>query len=202
MISKTVLVGGLAFALVPVIGVSPAHACSCVAATEAQQFKRAGVVFKGTVAQREMPGGDHHDGSAGVVYTFTATRVYKGKVLASQQVHTARDSATCGVALSGTGPFLIFAQRPRGATPTTPLEMSLCGGSRPIGADEQPAFGAGKPVEQDPGGGGPAAPAPPAPAPDPAPKAEAPPQEHGQDAPGLIPPLLGPLADMLGPLGR
>jgi hypothetical protein len=194
MISKSLLVGGLAFALVPVIGVSPAHACSCVAATEAQQFKRAGVVFKGTVTTRDMPGGDHHDGSAGVLYTFAPSRVYKGTVLTAQPVHTARDGAACGVTLSGAGPFLVFAQRPRNATAATPLEMSLCGGTRAIGADEQPAFGEGRPVDEDPGGGGPVQP-PPVPA-DPPPTTD-----HGQDAPGLLPPLLGPLAGVLGPLG-
>jgi hypothetical protein len=191
MISKSLLVAGLTFALVPLVGVSPAHACSCVAATEDQQFKRAGAVFKGTVTARDMPGGAHHDGSAGVIYTFAVSRVYKGTVLASQQVHTARDGATCGVALAGTGPFLVFAQRPRNATATTPLEMNLCGGTRPIAASEQPSFGPGTPVDQDPGGGGPVEPQPPA----------APEDTHGQDAPGVVPELLGPLVGVLGPLG-
>lgn len=152
-LARTGLVAGMAFAFVPLIGISPAQACSCAGAPEKEQFERADAVFKGTLpAGTRTGGGDSRD----IVLTFDATRVYKGKVAAEQRVRTSGSGASCGLEISGAGPWLVFATLPweedggRSAPAADPAdqvyEASLCGGTRAIGADEHPSFGAGTAV--------------------------------------------------------
>jgi hypothetical protein len=64
------LVGGLALALVPIVGISPAQACSCLAATDAEHYKNADVVFKGTLPKKTKLGSGY--GDKDVILTFTA----------------------------------------------------------------------------------------------------------------------------------
>jgi hypothetical protein len=70
--------------------------------------------------------------------------------VAKQKVKTADNGAACGLELSGTGPFLVFAYKPEGKKSGAGqvLEANLCGGTRPIGADEHPSFGKGKAVKK------------------------------------------------------
>ncbi len=96
------VVAGLVFAFVPMIGISPAHACSCVGGDDAQQYERADVVFRGTLPADTRTGGGHQPGD--VVLTFAADRAYKGEVFAAQRVRTNGQGAACGLELSGAGP--------------------------------------------------------------------------------------------------
>ena len=143
---------GLALAATPLVGLAPAYACSCLAGTDAEHLGHADVVFKGTVLKLVAPP-DHGVQSSfdPVTYVFDVSRAYKGRVADPQRVRTARSGASCGLGLSGKGPYLVFASAPPRAKGTKApknrvLEADLCGGTRPIGARENPAFGAGRPV--------------------------------------------------------
>lgn len=159
VLTKSLLATGLAIGLTPVLGADPAYACSCIAAKEKKLYKLADVVFKGKVTERAETAAAEHFGAdptpASVVYTFTPTRLYKGKVAKPQMVTTAGDSAACGVNLDGQGPFLVFANRPE-PTDTSlaakkeaakkPLTINLCGGTRQFKKGEVPSFGKGEKV--------------------------------------------------------
>ena len=75
----------------------------------------------------------------------TVDRVYKGEAKAKQSVVTAREGASCGLELTGRGPFLVFATK----DPQFDLEgdagevySSLCSGSRALlDAPVPPSFG-------------------------------------------------------------
>lgn len=152
-LARVLLVAGLTLGVTPVLGVNPAQACSCVQADEQEQFEQATHVFKAIV--NGVEGTFPRDGSSGSrTYSFNVGSIYKGEVDDPQAVSTAGDSAACGVDLEGAGPFLVFAGAGESAGE---LSMNLCGGTREIGADEEPDFtapGPGEPGDQDPGGGG------------------------------------------------
>lgn len=125
-------------ALVPVlmvIGADRAYACSCTPAREATHYAGAGAVFVGTLLGRVEPQvrGATSSGDR-VTLRFRVSRVYKGSVHGVQEVTTARSGASCGIAISGAEPLLVFANgRPDGPGLLT---AGLCGGTRPL------AFGA------------------------------------------------------------
>jgi hypothetical protein len=135
---RGLLVGALTLAAVPLVGASPALACSCTEASDAAHFDRAEVVFKGTLPEHLNPG--PYEG----VVTFAASRVYKGAVSAREQVETGISDASCGWQLHGPGPYLVFGSTEGGEV----LEANLCSGTRKIGASDDPPFGAGTPVAQ------------------------------------------------------
>jgi len=112
---------------------TPAYACSCVQQGPADQINRADVIFTGTVASEESRGTTRR-------LTFTVDRVYKGSATATQVVETNSSGASCGLEISGPGPFVVFAQAGGGRTALT---ANLCGGTT-----DQPApasLGAGSP---------------------------------------------------------
>ncbi len=183
-VGRVLLVTGLAVGVMPVLGANPAYACSCVQTDEQDQYDQATHVFKGTLTEGAVErSGDQDSGAGSVTYTFDVLDSYKGTVGDPQKVSTASQSATCGVNLDGTGPFLVFAydagdptgraasvgddppapaspdasDTPAAETPAAEapvLTMSLCGGTRPIGLNDQPTFGAapddGAPAEPTP----------------------------------------------------
>ena len=112
-----------------------AWACSCVPATTGEQVERADVVFTGTLVSREVvhpvPGVVGSDDPA--VHVFAVEGRLKGATPAQQTVLSADSSASCGLDLSGDGPFLVFATRPPDA-PAGQLTASLCGGTAPADA--------------------------------------------------------------------
>lgn len=139
----------LTAAILPVLSASAAQECSCMAPNEAKNYADADVVFKGTangatssaVKERGKPAQ-----TSGLHYQFEPITEYKGNVSDPQVVVTADNSASCGVQLDGPGPYLVFANRldseearSAGLAPGD-LTMNLCGGTRPIGADEEPSF--------------------------------------------------------------
>lgn len=151
---RAAVVAAATFALVPTVGISPAQACSCVGWDDPQSFAAADIVFRGTLQAGPRPG--RGDGSSPVVLSFAADRAYKGTVYAAQKVSTSASGASCGLEITGAGPFLVFASAPRdedgGAVSVergkVPIpEASLCGGTRNLREGETPPFGPGRPVD-------------------------------------------------------
>ncbi len=142
-VGKAVLATGLVVGLTPVLGASPAYACSCVAPAGNDQLKEwADVVFRGTVKSKTgSVDGPGSTGAETVTYAFSVSRTYKGKVRVPQKVTTAGSSATCGVRLTVGSTYLVYATRAEPANKTKaarqaadrkPLQIGLCGGTRKI----------------------------------------------------------------------
>jgi hypothetical protein len=114
---------------------APASACSCQPASDVEHAQGADVIFTGTVV-------DDQQGEPRTL-TFRVERVYKGRTTTTQIVSSAGTTASCGLDISGAGPFLVYAQQEQ-----TGLAASLCGGTGlgPVPAD----LGQGRPPEADP----------------------------------------------------
>lgn len=116
---------------------APAYACSCAQATDAEHVQRAEVVFTGAVTANTVD-----DKTQIRTLTFRVDRVYKGTATATQVVTTAQFGASCGLELTGEGPFLVFADQEG-----TGLTANSCGGTRvgsapaSLGAGQPPAGG-------------------------------------------------------------
>ncbi|HEX7166311.1 MAG TPA: hypothetical protein VF230_04950 [Acidimicrobiales bacterium] len=120
-----------------VLSAPPAFACSCIGGADEEKFSRADAVFVGSVTFRHTEEGVE-------LWSFAVDGVYKGAVFSEQPVVTHASGATCGLELTGAGPFLMFTSgRPQG--PGVPdrgdgmLYASLCGGSREVAPDGIPA---------------------------------------------------------------
>ena len=100
-----------------------ASACSCVGGTTAGYAARADAVFSGRLVDREVVGGT-------ALHVFAVDTVYVGEVSARQGVVSAASGASCGLELTGDGPFLVFATREGDR-----LAAGLCGGTTPWTAE-------------------------------------------------------------------
>jgi hypothetical protein len=98
----------------------PAYACSCAGASEEQQAASAEVIFTGTVAADPV---DERRQTR--TLTLRVDRVYKGQATSTQVVSTHSSGASCGLEISGPGPFLVFADQEQSG-----LTANLCGGTR------------------------------------------------------------------------
>ena len=103
------LIGGLLL-----VTARPAAACSCAVMSEAKKAAYAHAIFVGTLLDRRtgQPSGAVMSSTHMAVWTFEVSRVYKGTVSRRQEIATAMSGASCGLELSGPGPFLVFARRP------------------------------------------------------------------------------------------
>ena len=142
-VGKAVLATGLVVGLTPVLGASPAYACSCVGGADSDQLRKwADVVFKGKVtAKSGTVDGPGNTGAETVTYTFKPTRTYKGKVRIPQKVSTSGSSASCGVRLSVGSTYLVYAtnaepegkgEAARKAANRKPLQVGLCSGTHKV----------------------------------------------------------------------
>lgn len=125
-----------------VLAASPAAACSCGPASDAEYFDWADVVFTGELVDYsfvEDPDGDGISSSADpAVWTFEVIEVWKGDAAPTQPVLSPVSGASCGLEIPKTGTFHVFA------THTDPndwlgfrpgnLQASLCGGTRAVSA--------------------------------------------------------------------
>lgn len=99
------------------------YACSCLYIEDEQErrelyYQQAEVVIQGTVLdEKEL------DNSR--VFAVSIEKVWKGQPDAYIDLHTAMDSAQCGVTLEGDGTYVIFASTVEGE-----LRTSLCSGTR------------------------------------------------------------------------
>jgi len=116
---------------VVVLPAAPAAACDCVGDTTAGSFARADLVFTGTLVSREVshPHSPVLSSTDPALHVFAVDSVFKGSAARRQGVVSADSGASCGLELSGDGPFVVFANR-EGAQYTA----SLCGGSAPLTA--------------------------------------------------------------------
>jgi len=166
-----VLIGGLML-----VTARPAAACSCAVMSEAKKAAYADAIFVGTLTDRRIgePTGAVTSSTHMAVWTFEVSRVYKGTVSRRQEIATAMSGASCGLELSGPGPFLVFARRPSDAVAKSwwgdrqldpgHYVSHLCLGSRALSDGGEPTVGGLPPSSPAP------APSPgPAPSPSPAP---------------------------------
>ena len=125
---------GLGAGAVLVVGAaSPASACSCAVTGASDRASAdallagADAVFTGRLVDRQEPVSLSGMSSSAdlATLTFAVTTVYKGQVAPRQEVRTPQSGASCGLEITGEGPFLLFAQRAADGT----LRSFLCGGA-------------------------------------------------------------------------
>jgi lactam utilization protein B len=93
------------------VAVAPAaSACSCVGGTTQRFFADADAVFTGRLVSREEPATVTSSADP-ALHVFAVDTVYKGTVHQSQGVISPVSGATCGLELTGDGPFVVFATR-------------------------------------------------------------------------------------------
>ena len=114
---------------------SPAAACSCAEADTAVHFADADAVFTGTLVSREVRRLDRWSESSGdpALHGFEVETVHKGEVHELQGVVSSAEGGSCGLELSGDGPFVVFATRDPGLA-SGQYRADLCGGT--TSADE------------------------------------------------------------------
>lgn len=100
-------------ALLSAVGIwvaAPAQACDCSTGTTAEDAERADAVFTGRLVDSRQ-GTPGRWGNVPTVFVFAVDTVVKGEVTARQEVVTSSDSGSCGVFLSGGGPFVVLGTR-------------------------------------------------------------------------------------------
>lgn len=121
-------VGTAAAALLTVVSVTPASACSCFPEGEGAKYQRAQHVFTGTVVDLTVEQGDpsvpYDDMHR---YTVQVHHEYKGDVPRKVHVVTHSQGATCGIRLNHGTQYLIFAF---GDSSDHRVETNLCSGTR------------------------------------------------------------------------
>lgn len=129
----TLLLSGL-FLAIGLVVAPPASACSCAGGTTQEFLDRADAVFTGRLVSRESVGA----GDA-ALHVFAVDTVVKGTAREQQGVLSPDSGASCGLELSGDGPFVVFATRSAelgGAPFATPgngqYAAFLCGGTAPL----------------------------------------------------------------------
>jgi hypothetical protein len=131
LLGALLVVAGLAVA-------APASACSCAGIpSAAAAFASSDAVFTGRLVSREVQHPNWPLISSGdpALHVFAVDEVFKGAVHQAQGVLSADSGATCGLELSGEGPFVVFAKASEGGyhadlcsgttTATTELETEL-----------------------------------------------------------------------------
>ncbi len=120
-----------------------AAACSCASPTDAESYDFADVVFTGALVEINTPEGDIVVSNDPERFVFDVDQVYKGEAQARQSVLTAREGASCGLEISGPGPFVVFARLDDDSLTSGAVEgevySSLCSGTRPLIARALPA---------------------------------------------------------------
>jgi hypothetical protein len=139
--TTTTVLAGLLLVLAGWVGAAPASACSCVGGTTEEFFARADAVFTGTLLRRDPPERNGRLGSSTdpALHVFAVDRALKGTVRDEQGVLSPDSGASCGLELSGSGPFVVFAGRSTdlgGMSFATLADDQyaayLCGGTAPL----------------------------------------------------------------------
>lgn len=124
----------------------PASACSCGGFTEEQALTGHDAAFTGTLVEVITPPGDTFSSSDPERFVFEVDEVVKGIVFTRQSVVTARSGVSCGLEISGPGPYLVFASEASGLVSGAvdgELYSNLCSGTRALAGGVLPAsFGA------------------------------------------------------------
>lgn len=147
---------GLVSGFVLVGGGRSVSACSCVGYTDDEAFAAADAVFTGVLLEIQTPPGDAYSSADPERFVFQVDEVFKGKAFARQSVVTAREGASCGLEIAGSGPFVVFARNESdgivdGAAKGE-VYSNLCSGTRPLSERVVPTgFGEGRaPTSQSP----------------------------------------------------
>lgn len=126
-----------------------AAACSCATFTDTEAYAHADVVFTGTLVEINTPTGDIVVSTDPERFVFDVDQVFKGEAQARQAVVTAREGASCGLEISGPGPFVVFARLEDDGITSGAAEgevySNLCSGTRPL-ADGAPPASFGTPL--------------------------------------------------------
>jgi hypothetical protein len=132
--------------------VAPPHvsACSCGPFTDTEAYEFADVVFTGALVGIDTPAGDIVVSNDPERFVFDVDQVFKGRAQKRQSVVTAREGASCGLEISGSGPFVVFARLDDDGLTSGAVEgevySSLCSGTRPLADVPLPAsFGTPSP---------------------------------------------------------
>ena len=116
---------------------TPASACSCAGGTTQEFFDGADAVFTARLVSREEPRGTITSSADPSLHVFAVETVFKGTAHRQQGVISPMSGASCGLELTGDGPFVVFATRSADlAGVRSPLAddqyaASLCGGTAP-----------------------------------------------------------------------
>ncbi|SNS86020.1 hypothetical protein SAMN06893096_10997 [Geodermatophilus pulveris] len=136
--ATTGLLAGLLLVLAGWVLAPAASACGCTGGTSTELALRADAVFSGRLESREVAGDT-------ALHVFRVGTVYTGRVAARQGVLSPASGASCGLELTGEGPFLVFATREDDG-----LAAGLCGGTAPwtveAAAEVQMLTGSGTPA--------------------------------------------------------
>jgi hypothetical protein len=130
------LAGSFGFTLLMAMAVLPAFACSCaVNLTPADAAARADVVFTGVVTSLKVshPNAPITSSMDPVDVGFQVEGVFKGSVVANQQVRTAASDASCGFPFEAGQRYTVFGQR-QGTTVTVDLCHGTTAGLEPPGS--------------------------------------------------------------------
>lgn len=125
---RHLLVSLCAAAGLVVLTQAPTEACSCVAASTAEQVEGADGVFLGTLTEIEQtnPGANRIIGSGDpVFYTFDVSETFKGES-GDGVVESVRFGATCGLeGMKVDQMYVVFAGKDKSGA----LDANLCGGT-------------------------------------------------------------------------
>jgi hypothetical protein len=134
----TLLLGAVMMAA-GLVAAAPASACSCVAGTTQEFFDRADAVFTGRLLSREEPQGSVISTADPALHVFAVDTVVKGTAEQRQEILSPMSGASCGLGLTGTGPFVVFGTRSSDPWPDAAPSLaddqyrsSLCGGTAPL----------------------------------------------------------------------
>lgn len=133
----------LTVGLVVLASAERAAACSCVGVSDQEAVPNADAVFTGTLVDIITPTGAAVSSADPERFVFDVDEVFKGEVSARQSVVTARDGASCGLEITGSGPFVVFARTETDGITTGAVDgelySSLCSGARPLVNSALPA---------------------------------------------------------------
>jgi hypothetical protein len=114
-----------------------AAACECAVFPDDQRIANADAIFTGRLIDVITPS-EMEDPAR---FVFAVDGVFKGDVFAQQSIVTASSDASCGLDISGPGPFVVFAR-----AESDELYSDSCSGTGPLASGVLPAnFGVGSP---------------------------------------------------------
>ena len=127
-----------------------AAACDCAAFTDTQAYEFADVVFTGKLIKIITPTGEIVVSTDPERFVFDVDEVFKGDAQSRQSVVTAREGASCGLEISGPGPFVVFARVDDDSITSGAVDVevysNLCSGTRSLADGALPAgFGTPSP---------------------------------------------------------
>ena len=123
-----------------------AAACECAVIPDDQRIANADAIFTGRLIDVITPS----EMADPARFVFAVDEVFKGDVFAQQSIVTASSGASCGLEISGPGPFVVFARAESDGITAGAVKgefySGLCSGTGPLASGVLPAnFGLGSP---------------------------------------------------------